>query len=173
MRVSVRGRTEEAASNSYNWLRIFKHFSSLANRNFDERQPKAETLQQQEVSQRALETVGMYIFTFEKRDYRSGDGRFFLTNYWEIDHLHEGSTSHMVIKKTKAQFARHGNPETVYMYTVTTGPNVCIGGVPGLCEIVECQPQDIESFAPTKQRQGRESSENCENHLETSKRCQD
>ena len=75
------------------------------------RQPK-ETLQQYEIPQRVWETVGIDLFTFDNRDYMVIVD--YLTNYWEIDCLHEGSTSMMVIKKAKAQFARHGVPMTVH-----------------------------------------------------------
>ena len=128
-------------------------------------------MKQHEIPQRAWQTVGMDLFTFEQRDYlvNHSDGRFFdkllgdrsparRLNITNGHQENQSSVCKTCSARDRVQWQR---------------APVCIQEVPGLRQIVEFQPQDIKSFAPKEQQQGRENSENCENYPETSKRCQD
>ena len=75
------------------------------------RQPR-ETLRQHDVPEKPWEKVGVDLFTFDHRNYVIIVD--YLTNYWEIDYLQDSTTSIAVIKKMKAQFARHGVPLLVF-----------------------------------------------------------
>ena len=77
-------------------------------RAYDKRQPK-ETLISHEVTGRPWANVGVDLFSYESRNYLICVDYY--SSFWEIDLL-EDTRSATVIRKLKAQFARHGIPET-------------------------------------------------------------
>ena len=70
-----------------------------------------ETLIPHEIPSRAWEKIGTDIFQFEDKYYLVTVD--YLTNFFEIDRL-DSITSHQVIRKLKAHFARYGIPCTVF-----------------------------------------------------------
>ena len=77
-------------------------------RAYDKRQPK-ETLISHEVPERPWAKVGVDLFSYRSRNYLICVDYY--SSFWEIDLL-EDTQSATVIRKLKAQFARHGIPET-------------------------------------------------------------
>ncbi|XP_061168990.1 uncharacterized protein K02A2.6-like [Saccostrea echinata] len=76
-------------------------------RTFDNNQGK-EPLQHHEVPPRPWAKLGLDIFTFDQRNYLIVTDYF--SNFFEIDAL-DRMTSHEIIKRLRAQFARHGIPD--------------------------------------------------------------
>ena len=77
-------------------------------RAYDKRQPK-ETLISHEVRERPLAKVRVDLFSYRSRNYLICVDYY--SSFWEIDLL-EDTRSATVIRKLKAQFARHAIPET-------------------------------------------------------------
>ena len=77
-------------------------------RAYDMRQPK-ETLVSHEGPERPWAEVGVDLFSYRSRNYLICVDYY--SSFWEIDLL-EDTRSATVIRKLKAQFARHGIPET-------------------------------------------------------------
>ena len=75
-----------------------RHFIEACDacQSYSRRQPK-ETLMQHNPLERIWEKVGIDLFMFDHRDYVIIVDYF--TNYWEIDHLSDNTTSVSVIKK--------------------------------------------------------------------------
>ncbi|XP_064614575.1 uncharacterized protein K02A2.6-like [Liolophura sinensis] len=71
------------------------------------KQPK-ETLHPHVIPDRPWAKVGSDVFTFDGNDYLVTVDYY--SNFWELDYL-ENTTSSTIIRKLKAQFARHGIPE--------------------------------------------------------------
>lgn len=78
-------------------------------RTYSTKQQK-ETMIPHEVPNRPWAKVGTDIMTFDSNDYLVTVDYF--SNFWEIDYLPK-ATSNTVIQKLKAQFARHGIPDTL------------------------------------------------------------
>ena len=51
----------------------------------------------------------MDLFTFENRDYMVTVD--YLTNFWEVDHLRDDTSTCSIIRKLKLNFARYGIPQ--------------------------------------------------------------
>lgn len=73
-------------------------------RTFDTNQG-IESLKHHEVPPRPWAKVGLDIFTFDQRNYLIVTDYF--SNYFEMDQLDQ-MTSREIIKRLRAQFARHG-----------------------------------------------------------------
>ena len=63
-----------------------------------------------EIPTRPWKMVSQDLFTYKQSDFLVTVD--FYSDYWELDHLPD-TTSHSVIKCSKAHFARHGIPDTV------------------------------------------------------------
>ena len=74
----------------------------------DKRQPK-ETLISHEVPERPWAKVGIDLFSYRSCNYLICVDYY--SSFWEVD-LVENTRSATVIRKLKAQFARHGIPAT-------------------------------------------------------------
>ncbi|KAI8511995.1 PREDICTED: uncharacterized protein K02A2.6-like [Branchiostoma belcheri] len=75
------------------------------------RKQQKETLEPHPIPQRPWERVGTDLFTFQQREYLITVD--YHSNYFEIDMCENVTRASTIVKKLKAQFARHGIPDVV------------------------------------------------------------
>ncbi|CAC5412463.1 unnamed protein product [Mytilus coruscus] len=79
-------------------------------RTFERKQQK-ETLISHEIPSRPWSKVGIDLMTFQSKNYLVTVDYY--SNYWEVDYL-EDTLALTVIRKLRAQFARHGIPDVCF-----------------------------------------------------------
>ncbi|XP_063441937.1 uncharacterized protein K02A2.6-like [Mytilus trossulus] len=79
-------------------------------RTFERKQQK-ETLISHEIPSRPWSKVGIDLMTFQSKNYLVTIDYY--SNYWEVDYL-EDTLALTVIRKLRAQFARHGIPDVCF-----------------------------------------------------------
>ncbi|CAC5364598.1 unnamed protein product [Mytilus coruscus] len=76
-----------------------------------QRKQQKETLISHEIPSRPWSKVGIDLMTFQSKNYLVTVDYY--SNYWEVDHL-EDTLALTVIRKLRAQFARHGIPDVCF-----------------------------------------------------------